>query len=58
MTGAKMPTNESIMREASNLRMLERGQTPLLGEMNPTLELTNTSESNQGQSGEYLQLSV
>ena len=52
-----MPTNESIMREASNLRMLERGQTPLLGEMNPTLELTNTSESNQGQSGEYLQLS-
>ena len=25
------------MREASNLRMLERGQTPLLGDSNPLL---------------------
>eukprot|EP00532_Pseudo-nitzschia_australis_P012566 CAMPEP_0168213456 /NCGR_PEP_ID=MMETSP0140_2-20121125/4806_1 /TAXON_ID=44445 /ORGANISM="Pseudo-nitzschia australis, Strain 10249 10 AB" /LENGTH=866 /DNA_ID=CAMNT_0008140311 /DNA_START=37 /DNA_END=2637 /DNA_ORIENTATION=- len=29
---------QSIMREASNLRMLERGQTPLLGGENPLLE--------------------
>ncbi|VEU42103.1 unnamed protein product [Pseudo-nitzschia multistriata] len=29
---------KSIMREASNLRMLERGQTPLLGGENPLLE--------------------
>jgi pre-mRNA-splicing factor CDC5/CEF1 len=28
----------SILREASNLRMLERGQTPLLGGENPLLE--------------------
>ena len=28
---------QNIMREASNLRMLERGQTPLLGEDNPAL---------------------
>ncbi len=29
---------QSILREASNLRMLERGQTPLLGGENPLLE--------------------
>jgi len=29
---------QSIMREANNLRMLERGQTPLLGGENPLLE--------------------
>mmetsp|Transcript_26997 Transcript_26997/g.74219 ORF Transcript_26997/g.74219 Transcript_26997/m.74219 type:complete len:852 (-) Transcript_26997:43-2598(-) len=29
---------QSIMREASNLRMLERGQTPLLGGEDPLLE--------------------
>ena len=32
-----------IMREASNLRMLERGQTPLLGGDNPTLYDSSTS---------------
>lgn len=30
--------HENILREASNLRMLERGQTPLLGGDNPILE--------------------
>mmetsp|Transcript_17968 Transcript_17968/g.41428 ORF Transcript_17968/g.41428 Transcript_17968/m.41428 type:complete len:772 (-) Transcript_17968:66-2381(-) len=30
--------HQSILREASNLRMLERGQTPLLGGENPLLE--------------------
>jgi hypothetical protein len=34
--------HESILREASNLRMLERGQTPLLGGENPILEETTT----------------
>lgn len=37
MTGSGMSSREVVMREASNLRMLERGQTPLLGELNPTL---------------------
>jgi pre-mRNA-splicing factor CDC5/CEF1 len=39
-TGAAsaMSKQENIMREASNLRMLERGQTPLLGGDNPELE--------------------
>jgi pre-mRNA-splicing factor CDC5/CEF1 len=31
MTGAAASRQKSILREASNLRMLERGQTPLLG---------------------------
>jgi Myb superfamily proteins, including transcription factors and mRNA splicing factors len=37
MAGSGMSSREVVMREASNLRMLERGQTPLLGELNPTL---------------------
>lgn len=37
MTGSGMSSREAVMREASNLRMLQRGQTPLLGEINPTL---------------------
>lgn len=37
MTGSGMSSHEVIMREASNLRMLERGQTPLLGDDNPML---------------------
>jgi len=37
MTGSGMSSHEVIMREASNLRMLQRGQTPLLGEANPML---------------------
>ena len=36
---------EVIMRETSKLRMLERGQTPLLGGMNPAL---TESEDNDG----------
>lgn len=32
-----LPRTETIMREAENLRMLERGQTPLLGGENPEL---------------------
>jgi len=35
--GQKMSSQEIIMREASNLRMLEKGQTPLLGGENPML---------------------
>jgi len=35
--GQKMSSQEIIMREASNLRMLEKGQTPLLGGENPLL---------------------
>ncbi len=35
--GSGPSSQEVIMREASNLRMLERGQTPLLGETNPEL---------------------
>ncbi len=37
MTGSGMSSREVILREASNLRMLETGQTPLLGEANPML---------------------
>jgi pre-mRNA-splicing factor CDC5/CEF1 len=37
MTGSGISSQEVIMREASNLRMLERGQTPLLGDSNPLL---------------------
>ncbi len=36
-SSGKPSSQEVIMREASNLRMLEKGQTPLLGEMNPEL---------------------
>jgi DNA-binding MarR family transcriptional regulator len=36
-TGSAMSSRDVVMREASNLRMLERGQTPLLGEFNPIL---------------------
>jgi len=35
--GAGPSSQEVIMREASNLRMLETGQTPLLGGINPEL---------------------
>jgi len=37
MSGSGASGHEVIMREASNLRMLERGQTPLLGGDNPEL---------------------
>ncbi len=37
--------HQSILREASNLRMLERGQTPLLGGDNPLLEGKPVDES-------------
>eukprot|EP00531_Pseudo-nitzschia_arenysensis_P006126 CAMPEP_0116139366 /NCGR_PEP_ID=MMETSP0329-20121206/13277_1 /TAXON_ID=697910 /ORGANISM="Pseudo-nitzschia arenysensis, Strain B593" /LENGTH=847 /DNA_ID=CAMNT_0003634411 /DNA_START=25 /DNA_END=2568 /DNA_ORIENTATION=+ len=37
--------HQSILREASNLRMLERGQTPLLGGDNPLLEVKPVGES-------------
>jgi pre-mRNA-splicing factor CDC5/CEF1 len=37
MTGSGISSREVILREASNLRMLENGQTPLLGEANPML---------------------
>jgi pre-mRNA-splicing factor CDC5/CEF1 len=37
MTGSGISSREAILREASNLRMLETGQTPLLGEANPML---------------------
>jgi pre-mRNA-splicing factor CDC5/CEF1 len=37
MTGSGLSKHEVIMREASNLRMLEKGQTPLIGNMNPEL---------------------
>ena len=36
--GTGPSTQDVIMREASNLRMLERGQTPLLGGTNPDLK--------------------
>jgi pre-mRNA splicing factor component len=36
-SGGTMSKQQSIMREASNLRRLERGQTPLLGGDNPML---------------------
>ena len=36
-----MSKQENIMRAASNLRMLERGQTPLLGGDNPEYETAN-----------------
>lgn len=36
--GSGESKQQSILREASNLRMLERGQTPLLGGENPLLE--------------------
>lgn len=36
--GTGPSSQEVIMREASNLRMLERGQTPLLGGSNPELK--------------------
>jgi pre-mRNA-splicing factor CDC5/CEF1 len=39
-TASAMSRQKNIMREASNLRMLERGQTPLLGGDNPELETT------------------
>lgn len=37
MTGSGNYSREVVLREASNLRMLETGQTPLLGEANPML---------------------
>jgi len=37
MSRSGTSSHEVIMREASNLRMLETGQTPLLGESNPML---------------------
>lgn len=39
-----MSKQESILRQASNLRMLERGQTPLLGGDNPDLEITTAED--------------
>lgn len=36
-TVSGISSREMLMREASNLRMIERGQTPLLGESNPML---------------------
>jgi pre-mRNA-splicing factor CDC5/CEF1 len=39
-SSSAMSKQENILREASNLRMLERGQTPLLGGEDPTLEET------------------
>ena len=38
LSGHGESKQQSIMREASNLRMLERGQTPLLGGENPLIE--------------------
>mmetsp|Transcript_21819 Transcript_21819/g.32105 ORF Transcript_21819/g.32105 Transcript_21819/m.32105 type:complete len:913 (+) Transcript_21819:138-2876(+) len=35
---AGVSSHEVILREASNLRMIERGETPLLGGMNPELK--------------------
>jgi pre-mRNA-splicing factor CDC5/CEF1 len=48
MTGAANSATskqQSIMREASNLRMLERGQTPLLGGENPEMEIDEEEDS-------------
>jgi pre-mRNA-splicing factor CDC5/CEF1 len=39
-TAGGMSKQQSILRQASNLRMLERGQTPLLGGDNPDFEIT------------------
>ncbi len=44
--GSGPSSQEVIMREASNLRMLERGQTPLLGGGNP--ELAESDVANNG----------
>jgi pre-mRNA-splicing factor CDC5/CEF1 len=51
-TGAAsaMSKQENIMREASNLRMLERGQTPLLGGDNPEFETANDDTKLAGRS--------
>jgi pre-mRNA-splicing factor CDC5/CEF1 len=43
--GDRTSKQEAIMREASNLRLLERGQTPLLGGENPTLYESSTATS-------------
>lgn len=43
--GDRSSKHELILREASNLRMLERGQTPLLGGENPTLYASSTATS-------------
>jgi len=40
--------HESLMREASNLRMLERGQTPLLGGDNPELAKGDDEDDDDG----------
>jgi len=48
-TTAQETTQEGILREASNLRMLETGQTPLLGGENPELvgyTITKKEEGN------------
>ena len=45
LMGSGAYSQEVIMREASKLRMLERGQTPLLGGTNPGLA---ESEGNDG----------
>ena len=37
ISNQKITTRESVLREAVNLRMLERGETPLLGGENPQL---------------------
>mmetsp|Transcript_5234 Transcript_5234/g.7391 ORF Transcript_5234/g.7391 Transcript_5234/m.7391 type:complete len:888 (+) Transcript_5234:157-2820(+) len=44
--GGGRTKQESILREASNLRMLETGQTPLLGGENPELLVKETSAGN------------
>jgi pre-mRNA-splicing factor CDC5/CEF1 len=49
-TASAMSKQENIMRAASNLRMLERGQTPLLGGDNPELETSNDDTKLAGQS--------
>jgi pre-mRNA-splicing factor CDC5/CEF1 len=46
-SSSALSKQENILREASNLRMLERGQTPLLGGEDPTLEETPGAEEEE-----------
>ena len=43
VSNQKVTTRESVLREASNLRMLEHGETPLLGGENPQLQSDDAS---------------
>lgn len=56
--GGGMSKQESILRQASNLRMLERGQTPLLGGDNPEFEITTTGDDEDVEDGKPAALSI